>query len=121
MTDQTAANLAIVERWAQLFNTDIEALVHELYAPDALLAGVVMGPEKLLKFERRVLAAAPQRTIRVDRTHAVDDVVAVEGVLVDPDQGADWTLPYCAVLTFAEGRIVRDDTYADYSRWPGMR
>ena len=69
---------------------------------------------------RRVLAAAPRRAIRVDRTHAVDDVVAVEGVLLDPDQGAEWSLPFCAVLTFVDGLIVRDDTYADYSRWPGM-
>lgn len=121
MSDQTAANLALVQRWAELFNTDVEALAHELYAPDALLAGVVMGHDKLIKFEKRVLAAAPQRAIRIDRTHAVDDVVAVEGVLVDPDQGAEWALPFCAVLTFADGRVARDDTYADYSRWPGMR
>jgi ketosteroid isomerase-like protein len=120
MTDHTTANLAIVERWADLFNTDVEAMVHDLYAPDALLGGTVLGPEKLLKFERRVLAAAPRRRIRVDRTHAVGDVVAVEGVLLDADKGADWTLPLCAVLTFSDGRIIRDDTYTDYSRWPGM-
>lgn len=120
MSDATAANAALVERWAETFNTDIEAMVRELYAPDALLGGVVMGPEKLLKFERRVLQAAPQRAIRLERTHHSGDVVTVEGTLVDPGQGPEWKLPFCAVLTIVDGKIVRDDTYADYSRWPGM-
>ncbi len=46
-------------------------------------------------------------------THAYD-------VLSDPDQGADWKLPFCVVLTFADGKVVRDDTYTDFSRWPGF-
>lgn len=121
MADATATNLAQVKRWEELFNGDLESLVHDLYAPDAMLNGMVMGPEKLLRFERRVLQAAPRRTMRTERTHAVGDVVVVEGTLLDPDQGDDWTLPFCAVLTFAEGKVVRDDTYTDFSRWPGMR
>ena len=43
------------------------------------------------------------------------------GTLLDPDQGDDWKLPFCVVLTFNDGLIVRDDTYTDFSRWPGMR
>ncbi len=121
MTDQSTINLAAVRRWEQTFNHDIEAMVREVYAPDAILSGVVMGPEKLLRFERRVLAAAPKRAMRVERTHAAGDVVTVEGVLVDPDQGEDWNLAFCVVLTFAEGKVVRDDTYTEFSRWPGMR
>ncbi len=121
MSDQTATNLAAVQRWEQTFNLDIEAMVREVYAPDAVLGGVVMGPEKLLRFEKRVLAAAPRRAMRVERTHAAGDVVTVEGVLLDPDQGEDWNLPFCVVLTFAEGKVVRDDTYTEFSRWPGMR
>lgn len=120
MGNDTTGHAALVQRWAETFNTDIEAMVRELYAPEALLGGVVMGPEKLLKFERRVLQAAPNRRIRVERTHPSGDVVTVEGTLLDPDQGEDWALPFCAVLTFADGKVVRDDTYADYSRWPGM-
>lgn len=120
MASEATGYDALVQRWAETFNTDIEAMVRELYAPDAVLGGVVMGPEKLLKFERRVLQAAPRRQIRIDRTHPSGDVVAVEGTLLDPDQGESWALPFCAVLTFAEGKVVRDDTYADYSRWPGM-
>jgi ketosteroid isomerase-like protein len=121
MTDQTNRNLALVEQWAETFNTDVEKMISDLYAPDCLFSGMQLGPEKLLRFERRVLAAAPKRAIRIARTHAVGDVVAVEGVLVDPDQGAEWELPFCAVLTWRDGKVVSDNTYADMSRWPGMR
>ena len=120
MSDATNANLALVKRWEETFNHDLETLVRTLYADDALVNGMVMGPDKLLRFEQRVLKAAPKRTIRTERTHAVGDVVIVEGTLLDADRGEDWTLPFCAVLTFQDGRIVRDDTYTDFSRWPGV-
>lgn len=120
MTDTTATNLARVKDWEESFNHDIERMVNELYAPDANLGGTVMGPEKFLKFERRVLDAAPNRAMRVTQTHVAGDTVAVEAILVDPDKGADWKIPFCAVLTFADGRIVRDQTYGDFSKWPGM-
>jgi ketosteroid isomerase-like protein len=119
-TDTTATNLAKVREWEETFNHDIDRMVHELYAPDANLGGAVMGHEKFLKFERRVLAAAPKREMRVKQTHVAGDTVVVEAILVDPDRGADWKIPFCAVLTFADGKIVRDQTYADFSQWPGM-
>ncbi|MEZ5407288.1 MAG: nuclear transport factor 2 family protein [Acidimicrobiales bacterium] len=113
-------NQALVEQWAATYNDDIEALV-ALYAPDAKLMGAVLGPEKLMRLEQRVLAAAPKRRMEVRRTHpSGDDVIVVEGVLTDPDQGPDWTLPFCVVLTIADGKVVRDDTYTDFSRWPGF-
>ncbi len=116
-----ADNQALVERWAETFNTDIETMAREVYAPDALLMGTVMGPDKLIRFEQRVLKAAPKRYMTVERTHpSGDDVIVIEGTLHDPDQGADWKLPFCVVLTIANGKVVRDDTYADFSRWPGM-
>ena len=121
MSAPTATNLELVKRWEDTFNTDVELLVRELYAPEALIGGVVFGAEKLIRFEKRVLAAAPKRYMRTERTHAIGDVVVVEGTLLDPDQGDDWKLPFCVVLTFNDGLIVRDDTYTDFSRWPGMR
>jgi ketosteroid isomerase-like protein len=120
MDDRVDTNLALVDRWAELFNTDVERLIGELYAPDCTFTGVPLGPDRLLRLEQRVLAAAPRRTLRVEDTHAVGDVVAVEGVLLDPDRGDDWKLPFCAVLTWRDGKVVRDNTYADMSRWPGM-
>ena len=121
MTSTTAANVAHIAAWEQTFNTDIERMVSDLYSPTCVFSGAPLSHEKLLRFEKRVLAAAPNRRLRVDRTHGVDDVVVAEGVLLDADQGDDWKLPFCAVLTFADGKIVSDNTYTDYSRWPGMR
>jgi predicted SnoaL-like aldol condensation-catalyzing enzyme len=121
MTDKTETNVALAEQWAQTFNSDVETLISDLYSPECLFTGVKLGHDKLLRFERRVLAAAPRREIRIDKTHAIGDVVTVEGVLLDPDQGADWKLPFCAVLTWRDGKVVSDNTYADMSRWPGVR
>ena len=121
MTDETETNQALAEQWAEAFNTDVEKLITELYAPDCLFNGVEYGQDRMLRFERRVLAAAPQRSIRIEKTHAVDDVVTVEAVLLDPDRGADWKLPFCAVLTWRDGKVVSDNTYTDMSRWPGMK
>lgn len=121
MSAQTETNLVLAKRWEELFNTDVEQLVHELYAPETQVGEAVLSQDKLIRFERRVQVAAPNRFLRIARTHAVDEVVIIEGVLFDPDQGDDWKLPFCAVLTVTDGRIVRDDTYTDYSRWPGMR
>ncbi len=116
------ANQELVGRWADLFNHDVETLARELYAPDAVVGGAVLGPDRLIRFELRVLKAAPKRYMTIERTHpSGDDVIVVEGVLHDPDQGDDWTLPFCVVLTITDGKIVRDDTYTDYSRWPGFR
>ena len=117
----TEANMALVTRWAELFNTDVEQMINELYSPGCRFSGAAMNHEKLLRFERKVLAAAPQRTMRVDRTHALNDVVVAEGTLIDPDQGTDWELGFCAVLTIRDAKIVNDNTYTDFSRWPGMR
>lgn len=113
-------NTELVDRWAHLFNTDVEKLVTELYSPECRFSGASMNHDKLIRFEKRVLAAAPNRTMRVERAHDIDGGVAVEGTLLDPDKGADWALTFCAVLTVADGKIVNDNTYADFSRWPGM-
>ncbi len=118
---QTDQHLALVERWAELFNTDVAAMATELYSPECLFSGRTMPTDKLIRFEQKVLAAAPQRSIRIDHKHASGDVVSVEGTLLDPGQGDDWNLGFCAVLTFSNGLIVSDNTYTDYSRWPGMR
>ena len=69
MDEHTAVDVGLVARWAELFNTDVERMITELYAPDCSFSGVQLGHEKLRKFELRVLAAAPRRTIRVEQTH----------------------------------------------------
>ena len=115
------ASVDLAARWAELFNSDVDALIDELYDPECTVLGARLGHDRLRAFEQRVLAAAPRRSAAFDAMHASGDVVVVEGVLIDPDQGADWKLPFCAVLTWRDGRIVSDNTYAEFSKWPGAR
>jgi limonene-1,2-epoxide hydrolase len=121
------ANLALVRRYEQTYNDDIEAFVRDCYSEDCTVSlgggHELRGHEHFLAVERRVLQAAPRRHMRILRTHATDgaDVVVAEAELLDPDQGDDWRLPFCAVLTCRDGRIIADWTYADYSRWPYAR
>ena len=122
MTGEERANLEAARRYEHLYNTDIERFVRECYTPDCEInGGDVRGHEGLLATERRVLAAAPRRRMRVERTHAVGGVVVVEAVLLDPDQRPGWKLPLCAVLTFRDGKIAVDWTYAEFRKWPGLR
>ena len=120
MSDRTEQNLALVDQWEALYNNDVERMVTELYAPDAAFSGHVWGQERFMRFEQRVVAAAPKRKLRVVRKHPSGDAVIVEGDILDEAQGADWKLPFCAVLTFEDGRIVSDNTYTEYSKFPGF-
>ncbi len=124
MTAEEQRNLKVAARYEELYNTDIERFVPECYAPDCeahvMGQSVIRGYEQFLHVERTVLRAAPKRQMRVDRVHAVGNVVVVEVVLLNPDQGPDWQLPFCAVLTCRDGKIVTDRSYADWTKWPGL-
>jgi predicted SnoaL-like aldol condensation-catalyzing enzyme len=121
MTAEEQRNLKVAKHYENNYNTDIQRFVHECYAPDCEVnGGVIRGHEQFVRVEKRVLTAAPRRRMRVHRTHAAGNVVVVEAALLDPDQGPDWQLPFCAVLTCRDGKIVTDWTYAEYSKWPGL-
>ena len=124
MTTEEQRNLAVAKQYEELYNTDVERFVHECYTPDytvyAMGGGTYGGYERFVQIEKSVLRAAPRRKMRVDRTHAVGNVVVVEAVILDPDQGPDWQLPFCAVLVCRDGKIVTDRTYADFTKWPGL-
>ena len=62
-----ADNLALAERWAELFNNDVDALIDELYDPECTVLGARLGHDRLRAFEQRVLAAAPRRAARFTR------------------------------------------------------
>ncbi len=121
-TDQ--ALLALVDTWCTLYNDDPARMVRECYAETCLAypmgLGVIEGHEGLLAVEATVLAKAPQRRMRVERRHVSGNVVCVEATLLDPAAGADWALPFVAVLSVEQGRIVSVRSYADRSRWPGL-
>lgn len=124
MTTEEERNLAVAKQYEVLYNTDVERLVRECYAPDyearAMGSGMFRGHDKFVEVEQQVLRAAPKRHMRVDQTHTNGPVVTVEAVLLDPAQGPDWQLPFCAVLVCREGQIVLDRTYADFRQWPGF-
>jgi len=124
MTPEEQRNLEVAKRYEELYNTDVERLVHECYTPDcvayAMGGGTIRSPEQFVRVEKMVLQAAPRRTMRVDQRHATGNVVTVEAVLLDPDKGPDWQLPFCAVLTCKDGKIAIDRTYADFTKWPGF-
>ncbi len=121
MTPEEQRNIELAKRWEETYNTDTRRLVSDCYAADCEVNdGFVRGHAQLLKIEQDVLEAAPKRRMRVDRRHATGNVVIVEAVLLDPDQGEDWQLPFCAVLTCRDGTIVTDRTYAEFSKWPGL-
>jgi len=124
MTSEEQRNLETAKRYEELYNTDIERFVCECYAPDyeafPMGNGSFRGLDKFVEVEKRILRAAPKRKMRVDQFHAAGNVVTVEAVLLDPDQGPDWSLPFCAVLVFRDGKILIDRTYADFRRWPGL-
>ena len=124
MTAEEQRNLETAQQYEELYNTDIERFVHECYTPDceayAMGGGVIRGHAQFVQIEKSVLRAAPKRRMRVERTQALGDVVVVEAVLLDPDQGPDWRLPFCAVLVCRDGKIVTDRTYAEFTKWPGL-
>lgn len=124
MTEQQQRNLATAHRYVELYNGDIERFVPECYTPDCRVhvmgRGVIEGAAALLDVERAVLRSAPQRRMRLDHLHLADDGVIVEVSLLNPDAGADWTLPFVAVLTLRDGLIADDRSYAEWARWPGL-
>ncbi len=78
--------------------------------------GARKGREELLELEKGFLAFAPKRKMRVDETYVDGNVAIVQGVILDPDRGDDWNVPFCAVLTCKDGLIATDWTYAEFSK-----
>lgn len=122
MTTEEQANLKLAKRYEELYNTDADRFIHECYTPDCVVnGGDISGYDQFLKVEKKVLSAAPKRKMKILRTYATGNVVVVEALLLDPDRGADWKLPFCAVLTCRDGKIASDYTYTEFSKWPGLQ
>jgi ketosteroid isomerase-like protein len=121
LTQQEKDNLEIVKRYEHLYNSDYKAFVYESYTEDCdVNGGYINGYDAFMEVEEAVHAAAPRRRMRVERVHSAGNIATVEAVLLDPDQGDDWQLPFVAVMTFRDGKICDDWTYADFTRWPGL-
>lgn len=124
MNEKEQRNANTAHLYIELYNNDIERFVPECYTPDCkahvMGAGVIEGAEKFLEVERKVLKSAPKRRMRLDKMHVTGDAVTVEVTLLNPDAGADWSLPFIAILNMRDGKIAIDRSYADWSRWPGL-
>lgn len=129
MTNQTPAqlaNLATVAKWAHCFNLgEVARMIDECYVPGAEMRvmgfGAVNDREGFLAFEESVSKAAPKRYITIEATHPCgENMVVVEALLFNPDQGDSWSLPWCTFLTFANGKITCDRNYLDFSKWPSF-
>lgn len=121
-TDEEVRNLQTALRWGELYNSDSVHMVTECYAPGCTVmikgAFTFHGHDTFVALERGVHRVAPNRYAAAERLIAVANIIVCQGILTDPSRGDSWSSPFCAVLTFEEGKIVRDETYLDLSRWP---
>jgi limonene-1,2-epoxide hydrolase len=122
--DKRQQNLAVAQRYVELYNTDPERFVRECYHADYKVGvmgiGWYEGIDKFIAVEKAVWNAAPGRRMKVLQMHATDEVVVVEAAVTDPGKGADWELPFVAVLEIRGDKIAVDRTYADFKTWPGL-
>ena len=113
MTDEEKRNLERVKLWEQTWNEDVMRMVDELYAEScevrSMLTGFVAhGREGLREVEKAIQQFAPDRRMRVYRTIASGDVVALEA----DSFIAGKQYQACVFLTFDEnGFITSDHTY----------
>lgn len=125
MSAEESRNLEAVERWGDLYNNDVHRMVTESYAPDFVveIKGIMTyrGYETFHALEAGALEVAPNRRAESERIIPIGEKVLIQGHLTDPDKGPGWRTPFCTILTFREGMIVRDETYMDLTSWPAPR
>ena len=117
LTQREQMLLEVGQQYAEHYNNPDEFAL--IYAEDLVVNdGVYTGREALIASEKAFLEFAPRRTMRADHMHVSgDNMVIVRGVILDPDRGDDWELPFSAFLTVNEdGLIAEDYTYADFTR-----
>lgn len=121
--DKQRAMLKVVDRWRDTYNNEVEKMILETYDKDASVnftGGSVQGQEQFMRLEKAIVAAAPGRRMRIDHVHFIgDDTTVVEAVILDTAR-PDYFSPWCALLSFRNGKIVQDRTYLEANRWPGI-
>lgn len=121
--DHERALLDVVKRYEDSYNHDVEKLVLEVYAHDVdlyMTGGEIHGKDQFLAVEKAILAAAPQRRMRIDRALVCGpETVVIEAAILDDARPAFYS-PLCVIFTIRDGRIVRDHSYLDPAQWPGI-
>jgi limonene-1,2-epoxide hydrolase len=68
MTDQEQRNIEAAKLFIELYNTDIDRLVHECYTADytitAMGVGTIEGLDQFMEIEKAGSEAAPKRIMR---------------------------------------------------------
>jgi ketosteroid isomerase-like protein len=122
LTDEERRNVATIETWGELYNTDVARMVQTCYHPDCIvdIKGFMQwqGHAPFMALEARVHQIAPLRRGVPERIIARGDTVVVQAAIINPAMGADWRTPFCAVLTLVDGLIIRDESYLDMTVWP---
>ena len=114
MTPMERRNLDRVKLWEQTWNEDVMRMVDELYAEDCevrnMVTGfVVKGRENFREIEKAIEQFAPDRRMRVYRTIASGNVVALEADVFFGGKQSQG----CVFLTFDDaGWITSDHSYA---------
>ncbi|MGQ0698835.1 MAG: nuclear transport factor 2 family protein [Panacagrimonas sp.] len=115
--------LQLVRHWEKTYNSDVERLVLDCYAPDAHLcfnSAEVRGHAQLMRVVKGVLGACPTRKMRVDRVmFSGEDTAIVEAVVLDRAR-TEFYSPFCTILRVQDGKIAQDRTYLEPTRWPGL-
>lgn len=117
-------NIEAIRTWERTYNSgDVEQFVNASYLPDAdvfFTGASAHGHQQFKRVEQAVIDGAPGRHMRIDEILWVsDDVAVVEAVVLDTARPEFFT-PFCAILTFRDGKVLTDRTYLDPSNWPAI-
>ena len=122
-TPAQKAMLKVVQRWHDTYNTDVDKFIVETYAKDAdvLFTGAsAHGHAQFMALEKAIKGKAPGRYMRIDQIYFIgDERTVVEAVILDTAR-PEFFSPWCAILKIKNGKIVRDHTYLEPPRWPGI-
>lgn len=114
MAEQKTTNLDRAKLWTKYWNEDVDRMVNESYGENAVIQSfmtgqIYKGRDELRVFEYEMLKTAPKRWMEPLRYIASDDTVVAE-ILVHGF--GEHPRHCCVILTFKDGFIVSDHTYA---------
>jgi hypothetical protein len=119
--------LAAVDEIVELYNNDDIAGVVERYWANTTVTvngrTIATSGQDVLAGELAVLAAAPDRKLRITNAVANGKVIAVEATLsfTDRASGIEKEAHWSAFWTFADdGSITTDNAYFDPADWPAV-
>jgi hypothetical protein len=113
MTDIERRNIERVKHWEHTWNTKVDRMVDECYAPNCevinMMTGYTMhGREELRAIEHAMLKFDGTRRMEITRMVASGDTVAIEADAI----WGDTRSKACVFLTFNDdGLIISDHSY----------